>query len=414
MKLVHRRVTYKLYPSPAQAAEMERVRGLHRALYNAALQERIDAYRLAGRSIGYAEQCRSLTRVRRENPEYLGLNAQSLQVTLRRLDEAFAHFFRRVRAGEDKPGFPRFKGGDRFPGFGFKQHGDGFRFTPQPGWRHGRLRLSGVGEMAARGEAGTPGRIVACSVMRKATGWFLSLVVECAPWREQVAAPRECGLDWGVETFATLAYGPGEFAAIPNDRPLAREAEALRGEQRALSRALRGRRSGQAAKARRRLAKRHHKVANRRKDLLHQTTHRLVRDHSLIVTEDLAVADMTRSAKGTVEEPGKNVAAKAGLNRAILDAAPGGVLSLLRTKAEEAGSCELILVDPRKHRPSQTDPISGEVRKKPLSERTHVLPDGRVVGRDEAAALVLLGIGVRLKGREPAWVARPETPARAA
>ena len=122
---------------------------------------------------------------------------------------------------------------------------------------------------------------------------------------------------------------------------------------------------------------------------------------------------MTRSAKGTAEKPGKNVAAKAGLNRAILDASPGGFLSLLRTKVEETGSCELVLVDPRTHRPSQTDPISGEVRKKPLAQRTHVLPDGRVIGRDEAAALVLLGIGLRLKGREPAWAARPETPARA-
>src|SRR3954447_4197404 len=106
---VHRRVTYRLYPSPAQAAEMERLCDLHRSLYNAALQERADARRLARKSVGYAEQCRSLTQVRRENPEYLGVNAQSLQVTLKRLDLAFRAFFRRVKAGET-PGFPRFKG----------------------------------------------------------------------------------------------------------------------------------------------------------------------------------------------------------------------------------------------------------------------------------------------------------------
>ena len=136
MAPVHRRVTYKLYPSPAHAAEMGRVCGLHRALYNAALQERIDAWRLARKSVGFAEQCRSLTTVRRENPEYLAVNAQSLQVTLKRLDLAFAAFFRRVKAGEE-PGFPRFKGRDRFPGFGFKSHGDGFRFTPGTGWAYG-------------------------------------------------------------------------------------------------------------------------------------------------------------------------------------------------------------------------------------------------------------------------------------
>src|SRR3954464_11709991 len=118
MELGHRRVTYKLYPSAAQAAALERLCDLHRGLYNAALQERRDAWRLARRSVGYAEQCRSLTRVRREDPEYLAVNAQSLQVTLRRLDLAFRAFFRRVKA-DGTPGFPRFKGRDRFPGFGF-------------------------------------------------------------------------------------------------------------------------------------------------------------------------------------------------------------------------------------------------------------------------------------------------------
>ena len=161
MELGHRRVTYKLYPSATQRAALERLCDLHRGLYNAALQERIDAWRLARKSVGYAEQCRSLTQVRRENPEYLGVNAQSLQVTLKRLDLAFAAFFRRVKASET-PGFPRYKGRDRFPGFGFKTHGDGFRFEPGPNWRHGRLRLSGVGMIRARGEARTPGQIVRC------------------------------------------------------------------------------------------------------------------------------------------------------------------------------------------------------------------------------------------------------------
>src|SRR3954463_7559922 len=176
MAAVHRRVTYKLYPSASQAAEMERVCGLHRALYNAALQERIDAWRLGRVSIGFAAQCKSLTQIRRDDPAYLGLNAQSLQVTLKRLDLAFGHFFRRVKAGET-PGFPRFKGRDRFPGFGFKSHGDGFKFEPGEGWRHGKLRLSGIGTMRARGEARTPGRVVCCDLQRKADGWFLSLVV---------------------------------------------------------------------------------------------------------------------------------------------------------------------------------------------------------------------------------------------
>ena len=158
-------------------------------------------------------------------------------MTLQRLDLAFKAFFRRVKAGEE-PGFPRFKAKDRFPGFGIKTHGDGFRFTPGKGWRHGKLRLSGVGEMTARGEARTPCCVVCCDIQRRADGWYLSLVVACEPHRE--CGDREVGLDWGVETFATLAYAPGEYAEEENDRPLAVEQEALKTESRALSKALRG------------------------------------------------------------------------------------------------------------------------------------------------------------------------------
>lgn len=81
---------------------------------------------------------------------------------------------------------------------------------------------------------------------------------------------------------------------------------------------------------------------------------------------------------------------------------PGSFLSMLKDKAEEAG-CELILINTRKHKPSQTCPVSWQCRKKSLDERTHVLPDGRVIGRDHASALVMLAVGLRQLGREPAW-----------
>ena len=412
MDHVNRRVTYKLYPTAAQAAALERMTDLHRALYNAALEERIDAWRKAGKSISFADQCKSLTVIRRECPEYLGIGCHSAQATLKRLDRAFAAFFHRVKAGEE-PGFPRFKGRDRFPGFTYTSHGDGFRFTPGDNWKHGKLRLSGIGTMPARGEARTPGRIVSCDVQRKAEGWFLSLVVECQPHRERIAN-REAGLDWGVETFVTLAYGPGEYGAVENDRLLADEQDRLKAEQRALSTALRGRRSNRAKRMRRLMAKRHRRVANRRKDRAHKVTASLVAHHSLIVTETLTIKNMTASARGTVEDPGSQVAQKAGLNRAILDTAPGSLRSMLQTKAEEAGS-EVLTLNSRKHRPSQTCPICGHVHKKPLSERRHQCERcGFRASRDQASALTMLAAGLTLKGREPAWVERPETHARAA
>ena len=410
---VNRRVTFKLYPSRAQLVALERLHDLHRRLYNAALEERIEAWRRKdpltgiGPSISFADQCESLTTIRQQDPAFLAVNAQSAQVTLKRLALAFRAFFRRCKAGET-PGFPRFKARDRFPGFGFKTHGDGFRFTPCSGWRHGKLRLSGIGEIAARGEARTPGRVVCGDIQRKADGWFLSIVVACDPCRE--GGERQAGLDWGIETLATVAYAPGEYDQFENDRPLAAEQDALKVEQRALSSALRGKRSKRAAKMKRAMAVRHRRIANRRKDRNHQITARLVRDHKLIVTEELTVTNMTASAKGTVETPGTNVQAKAGLNRAILDATPGSFLNMLATKAEEAG-CELIILNTRKERPSQTCPSCGVVRKKALAERRHQCGCGLVATRDQAAALAMLAAGLRLSGREPTWVraSGPET-----
>ena len=77
--------------------------------------------------------------------------------------------------------------------------------------------MTGIGTIQARGEARTPGRIVCGDVQRKVDGWFLSLVVEGEPHRERTGQ-KECGLDWGVETFATMAYDLGEFVEFPNDR----------------------------------------------------------------------------------------------------------------------------------------------------------------------------------------------------
>ena len=412
MQTVNRRVTYKLYPSATQAAEMERVCDMHRILYNAALQERIDAYRLSNTSISFAAQCKSATAIRIDDPAYRSINAQSLQVTLKRLDLAYANFFRRVKEGAEEPGFPRFKSRDRFCGWGYKTHGDGFKFEPSANWKHGKLRLSGIGTMRARGEARTPGQVVCADIMGKADGWYLSLVVACEPHRE--CGDQVAGLDWGVSTLATLCTGPHDFSEIPNDRLYQQEQAEIKEAQRELSKHLRGKKRTQATRrAKRLLAKRSRRLANRRKDRNHKTTAMLVRTHAVIITEDLSIANMTATAKGTAENPGKNVAQKAGLNREILDTAPGGWHSLLVCKAEEAGA-RIIMVDPRKHRPSQTDPVDGSVRKKKLSNRIHILPDGQSIGRDQASAWVLWNIGQQILGAERVRTSLSETDTRAA
>jgi len=385
---VHRKVTYRLYPTPRQEAVLLDLKGAHQRLYNAALEQRISAYRLTGTSITFAEQCRDLTGLRASDPVYAAINAQSEQVTLKRLDLAFAAFYRRVRAGT-APGFPRFKSFERFSGWGYKSHGDGWRLFPGERGAHGRIRLSGVGEVRMRGKARTPGTPVTCEIQHKGGRWYASVTVRCAPVRAR--GTKAVGMDWGVETFATLATPGGAFERVENPRFTREEAPRLAKAQRELARKRLG--SKNRKKARRRVAAIHRKIALRRADFVHQTTARIVGDSALIATEKLNITGMTTGGGSR----------KAGLNREILSTSPGAFLRALQSKAEEAG-VEYVEVPTRSVKPSQTCPGCGRQRKKALSERDHSCECGCELGRDEAAALVcvrwaLTGVA---HGREPA------------
>ena len=149
--------------------------------------------------------------------------------------------------------------------------------------------------------------------------------------------------------------------------------------------------SSNRRKQRIRYARAFRHLVNRRRDHHHHLTKRLVDTYGLIATEKLSVKAMTATAKGTAEKPGKNVKAKAGLNRRILDTGPAAFLDMLRYKVEEAGG-EWIEVPTRKVKPSQTCPNCGhQKKKKSLSERTHRCDAcGHVEPRDRAAARVML------------------------
>ena len=412
---VNRRATYKLNPSKAQAAEMERQLELHRLLFNGALQERRDAWKRKV-SVTLNDQYRSVKEFKSDIPDWNSIHTHPIQDTLKRLDMAFKAFFRRVAAGQ-KPGYPRFKLFGRYPGWGYKEHRNGFVFQPGLGWKNGYLKLSGIGWMQARGQCRTPGKVLTAVIMRKIDGWFVSIVVEIDADVRESTGLGVTSLDWGVITFATVAReimvtgdpapeGSGEMLShkgvnveiseIVNLRFLAQEIERLKNDQRALSKSTRGKkRTIRIASDRRRIAKRHRKVANRRKNHAHEESTKLVQTSGLILTEALNIKAMTASAKGTVENPGSMVAQKAGLTRSILDTAPAAFMSMLRYKAEEAG-IGFIEVNTRKHKPSQTCPHCGRVEKKLLSQRVHQCPVCEFIcGRDVAAALNLLWIGLK-------------------
>jgi putative transposase len=384
------KVTYALYPNATQEAALLDMKGSHQRLHNAALEQRISAWQRCGISVKFTDQCKDLTALRAADPEYKALNAQSSQVTLKRVDLAMQSFFRRVKSGET-PGFPRFKSFDRFSGWGYKTHGDGWRLTPGEGFRHGRLRLSGIGNLRIRGKARLKGEPVTCEISHKAGRWQASVTLEVRPNRE--CGSGAAGMDWGVETFATLVHADGRVQEIPNPRWVKRAEVDLAEAQRVLSRRKGpvGRKpSKRWLKAKARVTRIQRKTTNQRLNFLHQESTKLVKALGFIATETLNVKAMTASAKRTVEEPGKNVQKKAGLNRSILDTAPAAFLSITKAKAEEA-MAEWVDVPTKTVKPTQTCRKCGHQRKKTLKERLHVCKEcGHTEKRDVNAAWVML------------------------
>jgi putative transposase len=420
----NRRVTYRLYPNQAQEAEMLKIRALHQQLYNAALEQRITAYRRCGVSLNFAQQCKDLTDLRQAMPEYEALNAQSCQVTarlspsvqlltsltaavLKRLEHAFQHFFRRVKENAEKVGFPRFKPLQRYSGWGFKTHGDGWRLFPQK--KHGFLKLSGVGYIQIRGQARTLGIPKTLDILYKGGKWYASVVLACEPERnpkehEPPLVKGAVGLDWGVESFATLAHDSGDYSRIENERHLRLELQKLAQLQRTMSHKKLGSRNWH--KAKKKVAALHSKIARKRHEFLHQSSALVVKANGLIAVEKLNTKGMT--AKGGQR--------KKGLNREILSTAPGAFHTMLKYKAAEAGT-RYIEVPTRKVKPSQTCSGCGNQAKKPLSERQHTCPCGLTLSRDQNAARVILNWALEsFKGRESAlcgekyFSAKHETP----
>ena len=338
------------------------------------------------------------------------MNAQSLQVTAKRVALSFDAFFRRVKAGE-APGFPRFKAVQRFSSWGYKTYGDGWRLI-QPEGRHGKVRLSGIGEVPMRGKGRFTGTPKTAEVIRKGDKWYLSVTYEVNPEAVSRPAGREAAaFDWGLDTLLTIAKSDGTLKEVDNPRWLKARLGQIKVVARSISteetkiRAAAGlaadapvhhsQRTSKLNRLRQQLASIHSKVSRQRKDFYHKLTAELVSRFAFLGTEELAVKNMSRApkAKPDPDKPGEylpnGATQKAGLNRSILDAAPSMLIGMLRTKAAEAASV-FAEANTRKVKPTQRCHRCGAIVKKELSERTHRCSCSCVCGRDENAAKTIL------------------------
>lgn len=350
---MRRAFVYRLYPTPAQAAGLQGTLDCCRELYNAALEERREAYR-HGERVNLYSQKRQLPAIKEVRPEYAALDAQMLQDVIYRVDRAFQGFFRRVKEGR-KAGYPRFRSRDRYDSFTFWQ----------TGWKvaDGRLSVRGITPIKVKWSRPIEGAVKTVTVRRDADQWYVSF--SCDVERPAPVAPVDkpaVGVDMGLQYFATLSTGEH----IANPRHFREGAALLARRQQALARKKRGSKRRQKAKLL--VAKAHRKVRHQRRDFHHKMANAIVAQAGAIAVERLNTANMVRNHA---------------LAKSISDAGWAQFLTMLGYKAEEAG-IPYIAVNPSGT--SQACSGCGAIVKKALADRWHTCRCGVSLQRDVNAA----------------------------
>ncbi|MFM5482231.1 RNA-guided endonuclease InsQ/TnpB family protein [Aeromonas veronii] len=331
---------FELMPDGQQQRQMRRFAGSCRFVFNKSLALQKERHEHGEKKLSYADLCKHLVIWKGEHDtQWLSETpSQALQQTLKDLDRAYSNFFAK------RADFPRFKKKGLNSSFRYPQgckldQGNGRIFLPKLGW----LRY--------RNSRAVLGVIKNVTVSLLGDKWFISIQTE-----REVDIPVHqgdaIGVDMGIARFATLS--DGSFYAPLNS--FKRHETALRKAQQAMSRKTKF--SSNWKKARAKVQRIHTRIGHARRDFLHQTSHTISKNHAMIVIEDLQVKNMSKSAAGTVEQPGKKVRAKSGLNKAILDQGWGEFRRQLDYKSAWRGG-HLVAVNPKNT--SRTCPCCGHV-----------------------------------------------------
>ncbi|GAA2336443.1 RNA-guided endonuclease TnpB family protein [Streptomyces cuspidosporus] len=357
---------YRFYPTDAQAAELSRTFGCVRKVYNLALAARTEAWVLRQERVNYNASSAMLTAWKKtEELAYLSeVSSVPLQQALRHLQTAFTHFFAK------RAGYPRFKSRKKSRKSA-EYTTSAFRF------RDGELTLAKMMEpleivwSRPLPKGASPSTV---TVSQDAAGrWYVSLLCEDPTVKPLAATDAAVGVDAGLDHLLTLSTGE----KISNSRHERRDRTRLARAQRHLARKAPGE-GANRAKARRKVARIHARVADRRRDTLHKITTRLVRENQTIVIEDLTVRNLLKNGR---------------LARAISDAAWSEFRSLLEYKAQWYGR-EVIAVD-RWFPSSKLCSVCGTLRDKlPLHVRTWTCDCGTTHDRDVNAARNILAAGL--------------------
>lgn len=353
---------YRLYPSKSQKRLLEATLETCRRFYNDCLAERKEAYEQEKRTVGKVEQWRKVKTLKATSPYAANIHSHILQVVVADLDKAFQAFFRRVKAGEE-PGYPRFKGINRFDSFGLKEYGNGFKLDGR------RLKLSGIGRVAVRWHRPLEGTIKTVRIVRRAGHWYacFSCDTDAQPLEP---TGKAIGVDVGIASRVVTSDGE----KVDNPKWYRKEQAKLRRCQRRVARRKKG--GSNRRKAVRLLQRQHEHIQNRRKDFLNKLAHKRVSQNDAIAIEDLQVKNMVRNRH---------------LSQSIMDAGWGYFRQRLEAKAVEAG--RTVGVVPPAYTSKTCSGCGTIFEHLTLSERWVECDCGLSLDRDHNAALNILRLG---------------------
>ena len=362
---------YRLFPTSAQRTSLEKVLELCRWVYNDTLAIRKETYEQTGQSISLYDTNKLLTTWKNAKPILSQVHSQVLQNVQERVDLAYQAFFRRVKAGGDEPGFPRFKGRGNYDSFTFKQ--SGFKLVAD------RLTLSKIGDVPIKLHRPIVGAIKTLTIRRDAVGnWYACFSCEVEPTPLE-PSHKVVGVDLGLTTFAYMSDG----TKIARQRWMKQDAKDIARLQRKKERFAKG--SPERRKVIHALCHAYERAANRRKNFAHQESRKLVNEYQFIAFEKLDIQDMQVNGNKVI-------------SRGIADVAWGQFVQFTTYKAANAGR-GVALVNPRGT--TQMCSGCGEIVPKDLSVRVHDCPHcGLKLNRDHNAALNILARGLSSMGTQ--------------
>jgi len=362
--IMRKTLKYRLFPTKKQKRVLQEHLNECRWLYNHFLEERKSAWEKEKKSINYFQQCNSIPILKKRHSSLNKVYSQVLQNVADRIDKAFQNFFRRVKQRQ-KPGYPRFKGLDRYDSFTYKQANFGWKIE------NNHLSLSKIGSIKIKLHRPVIGILKTCTIRKKAGKWYACISIEYEP-KFLPKSKKAVGIDVGLENFATFSTGE----RIANPHFLKTEEKALAKAQRKLSKQPKD--TPERQKAKKVVIRIHERISNRRHNFIHQETRKIINRLGIICIEKLNTKNMMQNHF---------------LAKSIADVAWNQFAQVLASKAAEAGR-KFIAIDPKNT--SQICSQCGTIVKKKLSTRWHKCPIcGLHLHRDINASRNILRLGLQ-------------------